>query len=295
MSEFNREELSQRLINEFKQGNGEEEFEDDDDEDAPRIKILLPLVILSVIGFIAYALYSDKVAITADKGGDIPLVKASADPVRVRPEDPGGMQVANRDKTIYDTISAHNDEELPKVVRIRPKAEEPVSREVITQNDIEVDDILGNMKESMPEESEAPKEEAAVEKKPEEPKLISKQELVSAEVVEKKPEPVKVVSVPKGTIAEAVPKQEKKGYKIQLGSYRSQEDVNSTWKNVKKKHASLIGDMSYSTEKADLKDKGVFYRLQAGFFDNESKARELCQKLTEAGQGCFVVKGSVTE
>jgi cell division septation protein DedD len=77
---------------------------------------------------------------------------------------------------------------------------------------------------------------------------------------------------------------------IQLGSYKSLKEIDKSWNNLQKKHSTLLGDLSYITKKADLGDKGVFYRLQAGPFLAESSARTLCKKLKELEQDCLFVK-----
>ena len=58
------------------------------------------------------------------KKNDVPLVKAAELPVKVRPEDPGGMNVAHRDKLIYQRFEG--DEATPVVERLLSAPEEPL-------------------------------------------------------------------------------------------------------------------------------------------------------------------------
>ncbi|MCH9021083.1 MAG: SPOR domain-containing protein, partial [Proteobacteria bacterium] len=37
---------------------------------------------------------------------ELPLIKAEEGPVKMRPDDPGGMAVPNRDKLVYDALEA---------------------------------------------------------------------------------------------------------------------------------------------------------------------------------------------
>lgn len=80
------------------------------------------------------------------------------------------------------------------------------------------------------------------------------------------------------------------GIKIQLGAFRSTDEVKSVWDNLQKKNYNLLGNVNYSVEKADLGSKGVFYRLHAGPFGNRDEASITCKQLIAKGQGCFVVK-----
>lgn len=56
------------------------------------------------------------------------------------------------------------------------------------------------------------------------------------------------------------------------------------------KKYSMLKDLPYEVEKADLGAKGVFYRLKAGSLPTKADATALCSKLKAAGGSCFVVK-----
>lgn len=53
------------------------------------------------------------------------LVEAPTEPYKVRPDDPGGLEIPNRDKLIYETLGTDEPEEGPE--QILPPPEEPVS------------------------------------------------------------------------------------------------------------------------------------------------------------------------
>ena len=55
----------------------------------------------------------------------VPLITASAEPWKVRPDDPGGMEIPNQGTLIYETLSTADPEEAPE--RILPPPEEPLS------------------------------------------------------------------------------------------------------------------------------------------------------------------------
>lgn len=90
---------------------------------------LLPVWIL--LG--AAALAGGAWAVTERMGGgpssteeaSVPLITASAEPWKVRPDDPGGMQIANQGTLIYETLTTSDPEEAPE--RILPPPEEPLS------------------------------------------------------------------------------------------------------------------------------------------------------------------------
>jgi hypothetical protein len=95
--------------------------------------------------------------------------------------------------------------------------------------------------------------------------------------------PKKKPAQPKKTITKP------KGYKVQIGSYRVAGDAESSWRDVKNKFPDILSDLNDYIEKADLGDKGVYYRLQLTGFKSEAEARKVCQKLNNQKQGCFFV------
>lgn len=68
------------------------------------LKLLVVLIVLGG-GAGAWGLYGDIVLQTLGGGGDgVPLIKAAPGPVKVRPDNPGGLKVPNRDKLVYDRL-----------------------------------------------------------------------------------------------------------------------------------------------------------------------------------------------
>jgi len=311
--DFDREELSKQLIKDFEEETAQDELEKE--QAASKIKINAPLIIMAVSAFITYAWYSDKFAIRSENA-EPKLIKADNLPVRFKPEDPGGMEIANRDKKVYDALSGGDDDQLPKVVKIIPAAEEPLEREDLknseVKSDVNVAELLDDMSDNMPRtigDSEEEKTEDKVAEIEEpvqereivqvsdsgEQKLIAKEELMSKDIeientARQVAEEIKITPVPRETAKPVVSKKEERGYRVQLGSFKSRDDAIASWNIVAKKYKEIIGNSDHIIEKADLGSKGVFYRLQLGNFKKESESRQVCQELSEQKQGCFIVK-----
>jgi hypothetical protein len=75
--------------------------------------------------------------------------------------------------------------------------------------------------------------------------------------------------------------------KVQLGAYHSEKEAQDAWSAIQKKHHNLLANASRTIVKADLGDKGIYYRLQMGGFANPAAAKALCSKLTASGQACI--------
>lgn len=78
--------------------------------------------------------------------------------------------------------------------------------------------------------------------------------------------------------------------RVQLGAFRSEAEAMAAWSKMKSKFGSSLSGLSMMTERADIPGKGVLFRLQAGPVKSRDAGRVLCKKLSEAGQGCFVVQ-----
>lgn len=78
-------------------------------------------------------------------------------------------------------------------------------------------------------------------------------------------------------------------YMLQIGAYKSQADADAAWKIFKSKHPIASG-YSEDVRKADLGDKGTWYRLRMGSFADKAAAGSVCEKLKADGGNCLVAK-----
>ena len=77
---------------------------------------------------------------------------------------------------------------------------------------------------------------------------------------------------------------------VQLGSVKSQAGASSQWGVFKRKYSDELQDVKYRVERADLGERGTFYRIQAGPMSGES-ATEICNSIkAQTPGGCLVVK-----
>ena len=90
------------------------------------LKIVLSLVVILAAGGAAWTVYGEKLMGMLGHGdGEAPLIRADEAPVKVRPENPGGLQVPNRDKLIYNRL-AGGEEGTPPVEHLLPRPEAPL-------------------------------------------------------------------------------------------------------------------------------------------------------------------------
>jgi len=62
------------------------------------------------------------------------------------------------------------------------------------------------------------------------------------------------------------------------------------WDEVSSTALPVLGGTGHAIQRADLGDKGVFYRLQAGAFSKIGDAKSACKALEQRKIACFVVE-----
>ncbi len=77
-------------------------------------------------------------------------------------------------------------------------------------------------------------------------------------------------------------------YLVQVSSQRSEADAQSAFRSLQGKFPTQLGSRQAVIRRADLGDKGTFYRAMVGPFANGSEASELCNSLKSAGGSCVI-------
>lgn len=77
-------------------------------------------------------------------------------------------------------------------------------------------------------------------------------------------------------------------YVVQIASVRSEAEAQSTWRAMQSKYAGLLSGQPFSVKRADLGDRGVYYRAQVGSFGSREDAVGLCEALRSQGGDCMV-------
>jgi hypothetical protein len=79
---------------------------------------------------------------------------------------------------------------------------------------------------------------------------------------------------------------------IQVAAYKDESVAQSVARDVNAKAGDLLGDTSGNIQRADLGEKGVYYRIQYGPFASRGVATERCARLKARGLACIIVAGA---
>ena len=231
-------------------------------EARPRFRgLVVSLVALVVIGVFAGGLwfaYQQGLRHGGSSTGvaDIPLIRADERPTKVKPENPGGMEVPDRDKLIYTQKRATVEHLLPPPEKPmpRPTAPSAAAPSGVPQPPL-VTAAAGASNPASPVQSQQPAS---------------------------KP-PAKVGLAP----AAAAKPQLTGGTRIQLASVRSEEAARQEWDRIRRANPDLLGSVSATFPRADLGEKGVYYRLQTAPIPD---AERVCWELKGRNIGCIIAR-----
>jgi hypothetical protein len=78
------------------------------------------------------------------------------------------------------------------------------------------------------------------------------------------------------------------GYLVQVASQRSEVDAKAFYRALQDKFPAVLGNRLSLIKRADLGDKGVYYRALVGPFLTPDEASQFCGNLKSAGGQCVV-------
>lgn len=77
-------------------------------------------------------------------------------------------------------------------------------------------------------------------------------------------------------------------YVVQVAASRNEQDAQGTSSSINQRYSSQLSGYSSVVERADLGDRGIYYRVGVGPLKSQGDANSLCAKLKSAGLDCFV-------
>lgn len=224
---------------------------------------------------------------------EIPIIRRPQTAIKIKPENPGGMDIPNQDKNVYSIVEK-KDVDNTVVENLLPKPETPKLPDIVPEVS-DVDTNADNLDQIVDEVSETKTAETAsktdnLEKNvktsnnnvPDKPADLladsknNKETAVKTEkiVSAKKEMPVAAEVEPAKTI--------NGGWQIQLIASKNKAAVEKTWTDLSGKFADLR-KLSHEIQASDLGTQGMFYRLRAGSFASKTEAAQVCAALKAKG------------
>ena len=231
----------------------------------------------------------------AETEKEIPIIRRPQTAVKIKPENPGGMDIPNQDKNIYNIVEK-KDVNNTVVENLLPKPETPKLPDIVpeisdvNENADNLDQIVDEVSSNKAPEIAEKTAPAAVDAPtasnsnvPAKPADLLADNLdpnikTKPAAIEKAPAPL--IKEEK-TAAAAVP-ADAGGWQIQLIASKNKAAVEKTWVDLSSKYADLK-KMPYEVQASDLGAQGMFYRLRAGSFADKAAAVQACNDLKAKG------------
>ncbi|THD60789.1 MAG: SPOR domain-containing protein [Bradyrhizobium sp.] len=284
------------------------------------VGVILALAVLGTGGAFAYRTYY----IGSQRSGDAPIIKADPSPTKIIPPGDGAGKVPDRLAAGDGTEKIVPREEVPVDINANPGprvvfpplnqggnppmavvgAAPPAAPPAIIPNGLQPgteprkiktfavtgDPTNGGVppgamaKPAPAVRPVAPRTPAAPAPAANAPLSLSPQGAQPAPVAEPHTRVAAVAPVP----APAAPTGGGGGYLVQVSSQRNEADAQASFKALQGKFPTVLGSHSPVIKRADLGDKGVYYRAMVGPFGSPEEASQFCGSLKTAGGQCVV-------
>jgi cell division septation protein DedD len=257
------------------------------------LTIALALLVVAALGVTARHLFFGETPKSQQEG--IPVIHADDKPIKTKPTEPGGMDVPNQDKLIYENGAANDGDARSE--RLLPPPEQPQAppaqpRQPTIKPAFPAPAPAAKVGGDVPAPAQAPSQPLppAQEAQPPAKPAAGRQQL-AAVTSPSPPPPAAAATAPAQPpkAAATKPAATGGGWLVQLAALKNEADAKNEWNRLRGANKELLGDYSSDIVRVDLGSKGVFWRLRAGPMD-EGQARTLCSALAKRSQGCILVK-----
>lgn len=272
------------------------------------VACLIGLGVAATAGIFAYRMGGSGSGTVTASGGDAPVIKADNTPTKVAAPSPEGVPGGDGQKLIYDRVGNAQ----PGKEKVVPREEQPVDVNAAAA----AAPPSANTASTAPASATEPKKVRTMAVRADGTVVASAAPVAippangvapTAYAPTQNPAPTGLptptpvattptngagVPVASATQGNAAPPQTAAtgGYVVQVSSQKSEADALGSWKVLQGRYPQLLGNYKATVRKADLGDKGVYYRAQVGPFTSRDDAISLCNNLRAQGGDCVVTK-----
>ena len=202
----------------------------------------------------------------------VPVIEADGRPLRVKPDNPGGMQVAGGDEAVLGG-------QVGGVERVAPAAEAPAPQALRAQAPKAVETTSAAAPNASPA---VPQPERVV-------ATASPAPSVSPLPDTPPPAPPRIAA-PAATAATPAPAARPAatgGAVVQLAAVQSEAVAQAEWQRLSKRLPVLLEDRRLILQRAENKGR-EFWRIRTGGFADAAEAASFCAKIKAKGGNCAV-------
>ncbi|MCE2759894.1 MAG: SPOR domain-containing protein [Acetobacteraceae bacterium] len=212
-----------------------------------------------------------------------PLIEPDARPIKVRPDNPGGLRVPNQDELIFD----RNRGTRPATQGgLAPEAENP-----------RVDQLRAQLAERAAQEAARSAPPPAAPAQPATPQAAPRSAPQAAAPAQPAP-PATTSALTAPSLPAPVPANAERfapvangRVQVQLGALPSEAGARGEWDRLQKRVPELLGNRRVSLAPFDREGQTTLYRIRTGGFADAATARAFCEEMKTRSIPCMVIGG----
>lgn len=213
-----------------------------------------------------------------------PLIEADARPIKVRPDNPGGLRVPNQDELIFDRNrgalatapgALAPEAEKPRVDQLRQQLAERAAQEAA--------------RSAPPAATPAPAQPAAP------PAAARTPPAAAAPVTPTPPATTSALTAP--SLPAPIPSAERFApvpngrAQVQLGALPSEAVARGEWERLQRRVPELLGNRRVTVAPFEREGQTTLYRIRTGGFADRATARAFCEEMKTRSIPCMVIGG----
>lgn len=271
----------------------------------PRRRNLMNIGIFAgaIIVFGGIIFYAYNQGMRAGTESVAPILRADTSPTKIRPEQPGGMEVPHQDKLVYDRLNPNGAAAPGEVERLLPPPEAPMER---PRAAVPADEMMPLAEEGEGQVGALPPTDEPVSPMAPPPQPLPQQQQPVPTYAPPLPQPQQQQATNSQTPQSLLPPAPRPAtppaatppavkpatggavVRIQVAAVDSEAKAATEWQRLQRKFPADLGGMSMRTVRVQL-PKGIFYRIQGGPVD-EARAKQICATMAVQGAGCSIVR-----
>lgn len=289
-------------------------------EQKPRRGGLLTVAVVVALGIVGTAgAYAYRSFSSASRGGEPPVIKADTGPTKIVPptnqtadgskliydrigQGPGGEKVVSREeqpldvnksgaRVVFPPLNQGGGAAAPTQAGGARVATAPAAPAAAGQNEEprRVRTVPIRPDQAEPSPASAPAKQPPRVAAPTPPAPINNANASANSPLSLSPQQASPAPAPQRTVS-ATPPGAAGTYVVQVSSQRSEADAQASYRALQGKYPTVLASRQASIRRADLGDKGVYYRAMVGPFGSSEDATRLCDSLKAAGGQCNIMR-----
>lgn len=203
----------------------------------------------------------------------VPLIEADPRPIKVRPDDPGGLRVPNQDELIFERNRGSTAQ--PGAARLAPEPEGP-----------RIDALRAQVAQPPAAPAAAPQATPASP-----PAATASGARPGAPAPAQAPAATTAPAAQPASTPAARPAPAPGGsVRVQLGALSTEEAARTEWDRLSRRHADLLGAFRPQVVRFEREGQAPLFRLRTGGFATADAARDFCEQVRARNVPCTVVR-----